>query len=212
MLKTIVADMRCLVFDLRHGVHTRGDAELRRLTIDSPNVEHGVGYHPTHPKLIRETLFSLPINHSRYTFLDYGSGKGRVLLIAAELPFKRIVGIEFAKELHEIALWNIERFRGRRLCRCIESVHADALAFDVPTDPLAIFMFNPFRPPVLKVLMEKISQSLLASPRDAWLIYVSPYQGHLVSHPWAMVESGPYHNLYHALGSGNLIAADATTK
>lgn len=65
-------------------------------------------------------------------------------------------------------------------------------------DPLAIFIFNPFRPPVFKPLMEKISQSLLTSPRDAWLIYLSPYQAHLISHPFAMVGSGVYYNLYRA--------------
>jgi SAM-dependent methyltransferase len=199
-LKTFVANMRCLAFDLWHGVHTRGDVDLPRLTIDSPNLDHGTGYQPTHPKLIRKILLSLPIDHSQYTFLDYGSGKGRVLLIAAGYPFKQIVGIEFAKELHEIAVRNIARFRGRRLCPSIESVHADALAFDLPLDPLAIFMFNPFRPPVLKPLMEKISRSLLASPRDAWLIYTSPYHAHLVSHPFAVVEGRVYQsvNIYHA--------------
>jgi tRNA1(Val) A37 N6-methylase TrmN6 len=91
-----------------------------------------------------------------------------VLLVAAGYPFKRIVGVEFAKELHNIAVRNIQCFRGRCLCNRIESIHADALAFGVPMDPLVIFLHNPLRP--LVPLMEEISLSLIAFPRDVWLV------------------------------------------
>lgn len=32
-----------------------------------------------------------------YDFLDFGSGKGRTLLMAASFPFKKITGVEFSK-------------------------------------------------------------------------------------------------------------------
>jgi hypothetical protein len=64
-------------------------------------------YAPTATPGFRKKLNIDPRN---FTFIDFGSGKGRVLLIAAGLPFKAVVGIEFSRELHEIAVQNISRF------------------------------------------------------------------------------------------------------
>lgn len=198
MLKSLVSSLRCHAFDLWHDVETCGDAELDSLRIDGPNRVHGVHYQPTHPKLIRETLDGLPIDYPQFAFVDYGSGKGRVLLVATQYPFKQIFGVEFSKELHDVAVMNVQKFRGRRLCHQINCVHEDAANFDPPLDPLVIFMFNPFRPPVMKTVMEKISHSLLSRPREAWLIYLTPYHSHLVAHPFALVGEMQYYSLYRA--------------
>jgi hypothetical protein len=45
----------------------------------------------------------LKIDPRDFTFTDFGSGEGRVLLIAAGLPFRAVVGVEFSAELNEIA-------------------------------------------------------------------------------------------------------------
>ncbi len=42
-----------------------------------------------------------------FTFIDLGSGKGRVLLMASEYPFQKIIGVEFMPELHRAAQKNI---------------------------------------------------------------------------------------------------------
>ena len=47
---------------------------------------------------------------SRLSFVDYGAGKGRVLLLASQHPFAAIGGIEFAEELHDDATMNIAQF------------------------------------------------------------------------------------------------------
>jgi len=46
-------------------------------------------------------LEKLSINHSEFTFIDFGSGKGRVLFLASEYPYKKIIGVELARMLHE---------------------------------------------------------------------------------------------------------------
>ena len=57
-------------------------------------------------------LRALDIDYSDFVFVDYGSGKGRTLLVAAEFPFKKIVGVEIAQELHAIAGKNVDQYRG----------------------------------------------------------------------------------------------------
>jgi len=49
-----------------------------------------------------------------FTFVDLGSGKGRVLLMASHYPFKRIIGVEFIPELHQVAQENIRKYTEQR--------------------------------------------------------------------------------------------------
>ena len=79
-----------------------------------------------------------------------GSGKGRAL-VAAALPFRRIVGVEFSPELEELARANVERFmRKSAYGGSIESVCEDATAYDLPPEPLVLHFFNPFEEPVMR--------------------------------------------------------------
>jgi hypothetical protein len=50
---------------------------------------------------------ALDIDCREYGFIDYGSGRGRLLLAADRFPFKEIVGVEFSRPLHEEACENI---------------------------------------------------------------------------------------------------------
>jgi tRNA G46 methylase TrmB len=44
--------------------------------------------------------------YSQYTFIDVGSGKGRVLFVAAEYPFRKVIGVEFQMPIgHDGALY-----------------------------------------------------------------------------------------------------------
>ena len=108
---------------------------------------------------VRAAHGKLRVDHCRRSHsCDYGSGKGRVLMLAAEYPFKRIVGVEFAKSLHDISQENVATL-GSEAGR-IETFHADATEFDPPTDPLVLYFFHPFGVPALK-------QVALARPRLA---------------------------------------------
>ena len=51
----------------------------------------------------------LDVDHSEFTFVDYGLGKGRVLMLATEYPFKRIVGVEFSESLDRTARQNLTK-------------------------------------------------------------------------------------------------------
>ena len=49
----------------------------------------------------------LDVDHREFSFVDYGSGKGRVLMLAAAYPFRRILGVEFSESLDRVARDNI---------------------------------------------------------------------------------------------------------
>jgi len=84
---------------------------MRTVTI-AVNRRHAVSYQPTKARPFQDLLRRLDLPAGG-TFVDVGSGKGRVLLLAARHPFKRVVGIEFSPSLCEQARRNIEIFRAQ---------------------------------------------------------------------------------------------------
>jgi hypothetical protein len=199
VLLKAVSEARCRYYDWQHGVNTCGDAKLADLTLVGSNADHGVFYHPAHPKFLREVLNSLKIDFSTYTFIDLGSGKGRALLVASEYPFAEIIGVEFAAELHEIASRNIQSYRSKtQRCKNVRSVNLDAAEFEMPATPLVLYLFNPFRPAVLVPVLQRLQRSLDVHPRDVTMIYAAPFHAGLIEQETALkcVEQATYHNTY----------------
>jgi SAM-dependent methyltransferase len=104
-------------------------------------------------------------------FLDVGSGMGRVLLVAARHPFKRVIGVEQNVEMSEIARRNVERSRRRLRCQDVELVAGDVLDWPIPDDLTLVYLYCPFPEQVLERFMERLLASVDSSPRDVRLIY-----------------------------------------
>ena len=138
------------LFDNKYDIDTRGITPLADLQIAGRHRLYGVAHIASDPAEFSDALASLNIRHEDFIFIDLGSGKGRALLLALTLPFRRIVGVEFALELHRIAEANLIRFAatGTDVGR-ISLVHADATDFELPIEPLVIYMYNPFNDKVM---------------------------------------------------------------
>ncbi|MEJ8574408.1 hypothetical protein [Microbaculum marinum] len=103
------------------------------------------GYRASPRKLIRWVLDGLSERLEQATFLDIGSGRGRVVFEAARYPFQRIVGIECVEPLHETATLNLRHWpRAQMRCREIDLVLGDALEQPLPEADLVVWMFDPF--------------------------------------------------------------------
>jgi len=162
-------------FDRKRGVRTAGYVPLEGLTLAGTG-RSGFDYLPIRPLVARQALARLPIqNHAEYTFVDLGSGKGRMLLAAAEYPFRKIQGIEFALQLHREAEQNISRYRyaGQR-CKDVESIHLDATECVFPQGNLVVYLYNPFGPEVLSQVLTNLERALTELPRSVIVILVNP--------------------------------------
>jgi Histone methylation protein DOT1 len=172
---------------------------VAELTVRGENAQYGAAYQPTHPKFVFDILGGLGIDYRSYAFIDIGSGKGRTLFVASEYPFQKIVGVEFAEELHKIALQNAQNFRSRmQKCKDIECVLMDASQYVFPPMPTVFFMFNPFRPPVLVPVLRNLNRSLIDAPRDVILIYLGAFHSHLVESETNMrqMQESPHHKVF----------------
>jgi SAM-dependent methyltransferase len=167
-------------FDEIHGTDTAGGIGVENLQIESANRKHGHPYEPMPMRSFERLLKSATVRHEDYVFLDFGSGKGRTLLLASHYPFKKIIGVEYALDLHTVALKNIAQYRSRhRRCFNIEAVHVDAAEYAVPLEPMICFLFNPFDEKIMRAVLTKFRKSLESSPRDVKFIYYIPRHAHL---------------------------------
>ena len=73
----------------------------------SESLSYGVRYQPSPPRCGRNLISKIDIQHESFIFVDYGSGKGRALLIAAEYPFRQIVA--FSTAIHNA--WKSQKAR-----------------------------------------------------------------------------------------------------
>ena len=156
-------------FERRFGVDTGGMVEPAALTVPVGEVSEGFTHVATPPRLARWWLGQLPREASSFTFVDMGSGRGRVLLLAASYGFRRAVGVEFAEELHAAALENARAARAHGLV--IEPILGDAAAFTFPPEPLVIHFNNPFSEQVMERVLENLNASYELRPRPVIVVY-----------------------------------------
>lgn len=165
-------------FDRRAGVETVRRAHLDDLTIEGDNTEFGDDeeiYVAVPVLALGAMKHVLPNEVDDLVFVDLGSGKGRILMYASACPFRRIVGVEFAAELHAAASENVARGRHpRQRCADIEVVHCDAVEFEIPDDPCVFFLFNPFERYVLEQVVDNIRVSYERHPRPMYVVYHNP--------------------------------------
>ncbi len=141
----------------------------------------GRQYMPTDPELFRPVMSALDVSYEQFTFIDLGSGKGRALLLASELPFQRIIGVELLPELHAVAQENVHIYQQGAQQGRIELWCGDARQFPFPPEPLVVFLFDPFPEHILEQVMAALEQSVRECPRPLWVVYQNPISEHVLS-------------------------------
>ncbi len=149
-------------FDRRRGVHTSARIDPKTLSVIGSHRASAVRYQPISEDSFRTLLArlidlvgaALPL----YRFIDMGCGMGKVLLLAAEHPFRQVIGVEFAPDLVAICEKNLREDRAalQRRCHTMTVVLADAADFCFPRCPLVVFLYNPFGPDVLAPLLNNL--------------------------------------------------------
>lgn len=123
------------------------------------------------------SLQALGVDPARYTFVDYGSGRGRMLLAAARLPFRKAIGVEYSRSLHEAACANIATYPKARLaCHDIVAINDNALDFELPEGDCVAFFFNPFQGQVLHQVAERIEAACRHSPRRVLIVFLNTHR------------------------------------
>ena len=165
-----------MAFDRNHNVDTIAEFNPGWMAeVESPNWEFGRGYFPAPIDSLKHTLGNLEIDYPKYTFIDFGSGKGRSVLIAAEQPFKKGIGVEYSRYLSDVAARNFETYKNdEQQCFELEAVCQDAAGYDLPNEPLVIYFYDPFAEPLMRQVVDRIKASYEAHPRPMHIVYYNP--------------------------------------
>jgi SAM-dependent methyltransferase len=184
IIRAIVEFFQDQWFDLTRNVRTSTNAPLLSAGVAAEEIHDSECYQPARPRHIRQALRKMPIQDvSEFSYVDLGSGKGRSLFVAAELPFQQITGVEFSPLLHEQACANIRRFRPfgsrkfgsrKRRFRNITSLHMNAKDFAFPEGKLVLYLFNPFGSATMRCVLRNLEASLQQHPRHVIIILLWP--------------------------------------
>jgi hypothetical protein len=195
-LRLMIEDRHNRAYDDKHSVETAREVSLDAAGVGQDDVRRGNSrYRATWERLIRRAIEELEIDCSRHTFVDYGAGKGKAMFVAADYPFKRIVGVEYAPHLHAIARKNCESFQSeRQRCFRLESFCGDVLNYELPAGPVVCFMCNPFDEATLQSVFDTWRERCAAGERDIRILYLNmrsirEIEGVLAAQTWLRVEA-----------------------
>ena len=142
-----------LVFDMKHSVKTKSIPQ------SSTSRVH----------VVYNSINFLPILYQDFTFIDFGCGLGRPLLIASKFKFCKLMGIEINDKVHKLAKKNLRKIKN------IQLVCDDVLNIDIPNTNIVIYFYRPFN----ATAMFQIIQKIKALETKIIIIYNNPINNEL---------------------------------
>jgi len=165
----------------KYGINTTGADELFKLEDQGIDISHATIYMPVSYALLEEAFKQVNLNQPQTTnhkppthLLDIGCGKGRALCVAAHHGFKKVTGLDFARDLCEAANENLVITKQKIPALEYKVINNDAFYFEIPDDVDCIFFFNPFDEIIMSAVVNNIFASLKNNPRNITIIYVNP--------------------------------------
>lgn len=148
--------------------------DLHLQKIESSNLSHASIYQGSNYFIIEKAFEYLKEQHANNTILDFGSGKGRIMVVAAHYGFQHVSGIDFSESLCREAEYNIEQTKSRFPGTGFKIICDDAANYEIEHDMNVFFFFNPFDDVVMIQVVKKILSSLKHNPRKVYVVYVNP--------------------------------------
>ena len=166
-------------FDLDHGVFTSGLIPGRFLKTGHAHDSHSTAYFGVAPSVFHAILKRWQRTRpcarlERFTFIDIGAGMGRAMLLASEIPFAKVQGIELNPVLAEIARENIRIWQSTgRAVAPLQITCGDALQFRWPTGPCLVFLFNPFGESMMRRFLRHLARAFADRAEQLDILYVN---------------------------------------
>lgn len=158
----------------KYHINTSKIEDVKKLSVKGDNVEHAELYQGANYYLLEKVFDHLQTIEADQNILDFGCGKGRVLAVAANYGFRKITGVEFAKELCQAAKKNIIPVQQNFPGKIFNVIHANAVDYKIEYDTNVFFFFNPFNEVVMLAVVKNILASLKENPREAYVVYINP--------------------------------------
>jgi len=152
----------------RLGISARGLIPIETLL---ENWKDCHDYFPTTVSSFHQFMRHVEMREGEDVFVDMGCGMGRVLVLAAQYRFQKIIGVEVSAELARQARRNIANCRIPLACRNIEIWTGDARDYPIPPNATVFYFYNPFHGAILKETFGALEKSLEANPRQIRVVF-----------------------------------------
>jgi SAM-dependent methyltransferase len=158
----------------KYRIHTTPIVNVKTLTVTGENISHALSYQGANYFLLENVFSWLQNIEGSKSIVDYGCGKGRVLVVAAFYDFNKIIGIDFAKELCEEAQKNISPLQAKFPEKTFKVIYVNAIDYVFDDDANVFFFFNPFDEIVMLSVVKNILFSFRKNPREIYVVYLNP--------------------------------------
>ena len=193
------------ISERRYGVSTSQNIYLNDLDIDEELKKHAAFYAPTQYSILKSLLGRVDQARFGKAFVDYGCGRGRVLMVAARFGFLDLTGIELSASLSAYAktvMAEVEqRYEVSTTILCV-----NATEYKVPATTSVLYFYNPFDETVMRPVIDNIMASLRENPRDMCVIYAHDLHGEIfIEHgftPTYSLEQGGVRSRIYIRSSG----------
>ena len=144
----------------KYQINTITIDKLRNASIQSDNIRHasiyqGVGYYS-----LQKAFSYLKEINANNNLADFGSGKGRVLAVAAWYGFHNITGVDFSRTLCNDAEKNIALIKPLYPETVFKIICEDAVNYKIEKDTNVFFFFIPFDELVILPVVKNILHSI----------------------------------------------------
>lgn len=162
---------RTRAFDLHHGTETFTRSSVSEYEVGDA-LDWDWLYGPVSPDFFEEIVKRLRLPAGHFSFLDVGAGKGMAIMLASQFSFRRLIAVEFAKELVAAGKENVRRYEASTRRRVdVEWVCQDFMTYELPDEPVLLFLNNPFPRDISERAVRHLRRWLEATPRDAIVVY-----------------------------------------
>ena len=142
--------------------------------IESENLQHASIYQASNYFLLEKAFDFLKDENANIGLVDFGCGKGRVLIVAANYGFKSLTGIEFSQNLCIEAEENIEKIKPVFPNTLFNIICEDAVKYEIENDKNCFFFFNPFDEMIMLKVVKNLLSFLKKNSRKIYVIYINP--------------------------------------
>jgi len=173
---------------LKYGANTFIPVELKHLTITNGDKKKASPYEAVSFYMLEQLFGAFRKISNQTSVIDLGCGKGRMMLVAPHFCFDNINGIDFAKELCEQAVANMQRKEKQFPNIDWKVLNQNVEDYAIHANDSVFFMFNPFSSAVLKKFLHNLDVSCHQFPRTTYFIYASPqHQQLLLDNGYAII-------------------------
>ena len=171
--------MHGIRFDLKYNVKTGFTIPFDKLDYEDKDIQRQSLHYGPSPsykfvKGLKEFKKVSSLNFHESTFVDFGCGAGRAMIIAAECGFRKVIGIELSPYLVKLCQSNIISYSRLRYDCNLTVLSQNAAEYIPPNDANVFFFYAPFGFEIYKKVIQNLITSVNLNPRT---IYVLDFLG-----------------------------------